>query len=72
MDEFHDALAGLVLAEIELGEGEQPPAPGPEVTRDPRFTGGYLAHATLAQIDELLRVARAVRIGQPAQRRLPG
>ncbi|MFJ9371613.1 hypothetical protein ACIRRA_45525 [Nocardia sp. NPDC101769] len=50
VDEFHDDLAGLLLAEIELPDPsfELPlPAPiGNEVTMDERFSGGYLARAT--------------------------
>ncbi|MEU1204097.1 hypothetical protein [Nocardia sp. NPDC005825] len=50
VDEFHDDLTSLVLAEIELPESPSElylPTPiGKEVTADERFTGGYLAHAT--------------------------
>ena len=48
VDTFHGALAGLVLAEVDLGHGHHLPAElpawfGREVTDDDRFTGGALA-----------------------------
>lgn len=47
VDEFHDALSGLWLAEIELGaEDEAFDAPlwlGEEVTFDQRYSNGWLA-----------------------------
>jgi CYTH domain-containing protein len=64
VDKFHGDLAGLLLAEIELPDltqGLPLPAPiGREVTTDNRFSGGYLAHATLSQIAELLAIARVL------------
>lgn len=47
VDEFGGALGGLVLAEIELAEGEAPSLPpalaAADVTEDDRFSGGRLA-----------------------------
>jgi adenylate cyclase len=49
VDEFEGALAGLVLAEIELDDPEQPvPLPpwvGLEVTEDPRYLNANLAQS---------------------------
>src|SRR5262245_30316401 len=58
VDEFHDRLTGLVLAEVELAPGEalqRPPAiPAIDVTHDDRFSGGRLSAASRAEIRELL------------------
>ncbi|MFN8022946.1 MAG: CYTH domain-containing protein [Acidimicrobiales bacterium] len=50
VDEFHGRLAPLVVAEIELGDGESPDAEvvlppwvGREVTDDPSYTNGALS-----------------------------
>lgn len=47
VDEFHGALDGLLLAEVEAEQGDAPmPLPhwlGPEVTHDDRYSGGTLA-----------------------------
>ncbi|GIH09927.1 hypothetical protein Rhe02_79940 [Rhizocola hellebori] len=63
VDKFHGDLAGLLLAEIELPDLAQSlllPAPiGREVTTDDRFSGGYLAHATPTQKEQLLTLARS-------------
>jgi CYTH domain-containing protein len=57
VDEFKGRHAGLVLAEVELGEGD-PRVPGPEgalseVTNTNEYSGGWLATASPA---DLLRV----------------
>jgi adenylate cyclase len=53
VDEFDGALAGLVLAEIELDHAEQgvplPPWAGREVTGDPRYLNANLAKSGLPQ-----------------------
>ncbi|HEX7165815.1 MAG TPA: hypothetical protein VF230_02430 [Acidimicrobiales bacterium] len=58
VDEFHDALDGLVLAEVELREGEPrraaPASAVADVTGDDRFSGGALATTTAADLRELL------------------
>jgi CYTH domain-containing protein len=58
VDEFHDHLAGLVLAEVELAPGEAfgslPGVPAVDVTLDDRFSGGRLAAASAAEVRELL------------------
>jgi CYTH domain-containing protein len=58
VDEFHDALVGLRLAEVEVADLDallpRPDWLGREVTRDDRYSGGALALASLAQIGELL------------------
>lgn len=59
MDTFHDALEGLVLAEVDLGEnGDEPSGlsigPCIEVTVDQRFTGGALAVISLYGLPALL------------------
>jgi hypothetical protein len=65
VDEFHDELEGLVLAEVDLELSE--PADGPfrppdyclaEVTADERFTGGQLAVTDRATLLGLLEVVR--------------
>lgn len=47
VDEFHDANAGLILAEVELQAADERPEPPPwlgrEVSSDPRFTNAALA-----------------------------
>ena len=73
VDEFHDALEGLVTAEVDLGAPDLLDAtfrvPGycvAEVTDDERFTGGRLAatdRATLQQLLELVRTPTSRRRG---------
>ena len=56
VDEFHGLLEGLYLAEAEFGTESETQAFSPppfvigEVTTDLRFTGGFLATATRAEI----------------------
>jgi CYTH domain-containing protein len=59
VDVFHGQLAGLVLAEIDLGEDGQTPLalgvdPAAEVTADDRFTGGALAATSATELKTLL------------------
>lgn len=58
IDQFEGHLAGLVLAEVELGVDEDrlpvPPFALADVTDDDRFSGGSLAAATPAQVAALL------------------
>lgn len=58
IDEFGGRHAGLILAEIDLGPDEPllPPPPGAivEVTFDDRYTGGYLAMASNAELAALV------------------
>jgi CYTH domain-containing protein len=71
VDVFEGRLLGLVLAETELADGE-PRWTGPsfgaaDVTDDDRFSGGSLAQATEANVEDLMR-----EIGRPGHsRRLP-
>jgi len=58
IDQFHDRLEGLVLAEVELGPDETR-LPSPifatrDVTNDDRFSGGALATATDDEIARTL------------------
>ena len=61
VDVFAGSLAGLVLAEVDLGEAGVLPADGPpvdwltEVTDDERLTGGRLARTSTAELAALLR-----------------
>lgn len=60
VDEFHDQLAGLVLAEVDLGDHGSPlqglPIPFvADVTGDERFTGGTLAATGSDGLSEILR-----------------
>jgi CYTH domain-containing protein len=68
VDEFHDRLTGLVLAETELSlrEGRLPmPAfARKDVTDDDRFTGGTLAYATDDEINALLTQVDALLAGE--------
>jgi CYTH domain-containing protein len=62
VDEFRERLAGLVLAEIDLGLDRQMPAAPPldlraDVTGDDRFSGGRLARLPADQLDALLASA---------------
>lgn len=59
VDEFHKQLAGLVLAEVDLGEhgSPRPALPIPfvaDVTDDERFTGGALAATASDALSRLL------------------
>jgi CYTH domain-containing protein len=59
VDVFIGRLDGLVLAEVELEDGELPAGPPPvtwvaEVTDDDRFTGGALARTDRQALSELL------------------
>lgn len=59
VDEFHKQLAGLVLAEVDLGEhgSPRPGLPIPfvaDVTDDERFTGGALAATASDALSRLL------------------
>ena len=59
VDCFHGVLAGLVLAEVDLGvDGSMPSfVPGDpvmEVTGDERFTGGALAVTSSSQLRRML------------------
>lgn len=59
IDVFEGALAGLVLAELEAGQGSLPPGAVPafavaEVTAEPAFTGGELAHTSAESLAALL------------------
>ncbi len=58
VDCFDGPLAGLVLAEFDLGVVGIPPSlpgdPGVEVTADERFTGGALAVTSSAQLRRML------------------
>jgi CYTH domain-containing protein len=59
VDCFHRVLAGLVLAEVDLGVGGSMPSPVPgdpvmEVTADERFTGGALAVTNSSQLRRML------------------
>ena len=59
VDCFHGVLAGLVLAEVDLGVvGSMPSSvpvdPVSEVTDDERFTGGALAVTTSSQLRRML------------------
>jgi CYTH domain-containing protein len=58
VDVFEGPLAGLVLAERELGPDQRRARPPPhavaDVTNDDRFSGGTLATTTAAQLKDLL------------------
>jgi CYTH domain-containing protein len=58
VDEFHGALAGLVLAEVAVGEVPASPPGLPfaavDVTHDRRFTGGELARTSREDLRRLL------------------
>lgn len=61
VDEFLGRWHGLVLAELELADGETAVPEFPEaldVTRDDRFSGGALAAASDDEVEALLTVAR--------------
>lgn len=61
VDVFAGRLTGLVLAEVDLGDGGDLQASGPpvpwlvEVTDDERFTGGQLARTSATELALLLR-----------------
>ena len=65
IDEFKGRLGGLLLAEVELADGESPlPAPPfalLDVTNDDRFSGGSLACASDEEIHLRLREVDALR-----------
>ncbi len=59
IDEFSGRLAGLVLAEVDLGSTDSLPSTFPielndEVTNDKRFTGGALAMTTTQELTSIL------------------
>lgn len=59
IDEFGGRLAGLVLAEVDLGSTSSLPSNFPidvnnEVTNDERFTGGELAMTTTSELTSIL------------------
>ncbi|MBI3428550.1 MAG: hypothetical protein HY050_00525 [Actinobacteria bacterium] len=59
IDEFGGRLAGLVLAEVDLGSTDSLPSAFPielndEVTNDDRFTGGTLAMTTTKELTSIL------------------
>ena len=65
IDFFEGVLEGLILAELEAGQGVLPAGSAPdfafcEVTEEPAFTGGKLVQVTLdeltALLDEWLRI----------------
>jgi CYTH domain-containing protein len=72
VDSFEGALAGLILAEVELADTDtpfEPPSWGlAEVSTDERFTGGRLAASTRGE----LREALADVLGAAAARRMLG
>lgn len=59
VDEFHERLQGLRLAEVEVADLDEsldlPRWLGDEVTYDNRFSGGHLAMFDEGQVRELLR-----------------
>lgn len=65
VDEFHGRLEGLVLAEVELADGEDrlppPPFARKEVTDDERFRGACLAQADDGTVGEILAMTAAER-----------
>lgn len=64
VDEFRGHLAGLVLAETELGPDDDlwslPIAGAADVTADDRFSGGFLASLTAPQVLHLFAVVTAL------------
>ncbi len=61
IDVFEGPLAGLVLAELEAGQGSLPPDAVPafaaaEVTAEPAFTGGELVHTSAEALAALLEI----------------
>ncbi len=64
VDQFSGHLAGLVLAEVELGPEESAPPPPllarADVTEDDRFSGGRLANLGPAGARDLLQVVAAM------------
>jgi CYTH domain-containing protein len=69
IDSFHDALEGLILAEVDLGrDGAQPGEFSPpgyclaDVSRDERFTGGQLSSADRATIATALGEVSGLRL----------
>lgn len=67
LDEYHGRLAGLQLAEVEVDElGASLALPtwiGSEVTHDERFSGGFLAAASPAQVVAVLGLATSPDAG---------
>ena len=59
IDEFHDQLEGLVLAETELDPAEdllpKPDFAVRDVTSDDRYSGGRLASANATEIEQVLQ-----------------
>jgi CYTH domain-containing protein len=66
-DDFHGPLAGLVLAEVELGLDDDrlalPPGAIADVTDDDRFSGGALASLSEQGVEDFMRVV--ARMGGP-------
>jgi CYTH domain-containing protein len=67
VDVFHDSLAGLILAEVDVATDsandaafEPPTWCGPEVTTDERFTGGALASLEADGARRVICEARAI------------
>jgi CYTH domain-containing protein len=59
IDVFEGPLAGLILAELEAGQGSLPPGAVPafavtEVTAERSFTGGELVHTSAEELASLL------------------
>lgn len=72
VDVFTGRLAGLVLAEVDLGDTGVMPGPPPlpwlaEVTADERFTGGALAATDRGALGRLL-AEHGVALGEPPPR----
>jgi CYTH domain-containing protein len=69
VDVFEGPLAGLVLAEMDLGPDEPRVGPPPlvmaDVTHDDRFSGGTLALTTAPQLRDLLAEPSAAWGGEP-------
>jgi len=63
IDDFHDRLSGLLLAEVELDPSDvrlpTPPFACRDVTGDDRFSGGAMAFASDAAVAVLLQAAGA-------------
>ena len=69
-DDFHGPLAGLVLAEVELGLDDErlpmPPGAIADVTDDDRFSGGALASLGERGAEDFMRIV--ARMGTPPPR----
>ena len=75
VDEFQGPLAGLVLAEVELGPDERrlghPPLSVADVTDDDRFSGGTLSETTETELGLLLAEVGVRRPAPDRPRRRP-